>query len=68
LRSRTIHLRLLRLEDLLPTPVDPSWQEIQARCAAMTDDELKAALKEKRAELMAQLEAETINGKSGSWT
>jgi hypothetical protein len=61
-RNRTIHFRLNRLEDLLPTPPDPSWEEIQARCAAMTDDELKLAMEKRRAELLAQLEAETTNG------
>jgi hypothetical protein len=67
LRSRTIHLRLLRLEDRLPEPPDPTWHEMQARFQAMTDDELKAAIARRRAQLMAELMAETKNGKPGRW-
>jgi hypothetical protein len=67
MRNRSIHFRLRNLEDRLPTAPDPTWQKLQAKYAAMSDAELKAALKEKRAELLAQLEAETQNGKSGKW-
>jgi hypothetical protein len=67
-RNLTFHARLRRLEFQLPEPVDPSWAEIQARYAALTDEELRAAMEKRRAELLAQLEAETKNGKSGSWT
>jgi hypothetical protein len=61
-RNLTFHARLRRLEFQLPEPPDPTWAEIQARYAAMSDHELQAALEKKRAELMAELEAETTNG------
>jgi hypothetical protein len=61
-RNLTFHARLRRLEFQLPEPPDPTWAEIQARCAAMTDDELQLAMAKRRAELLAQLEAETTNG------